>query len=180
MAAVSRYAMFETAIGTCAIAFTARGISMFGLPEANRAALAGRFDRHADRAPEPLPAEVQRAVLAVVKHLGGELEDLARLPLDLGRMPDFDRRVYELALAIPPGRTRSYGELAADLGDPALSRAVGQSLGRNPVPLIIPCHRVVRAGGDAGGFSAAGGPALKLRLLKIEGAGGPQLGMDFD
>jgi methylated-DNA-[protein]-cysteine S-methyltransferase len=176
----SRYTLFETAIGTCAVAFTRRGISMVGLPEANRRALAARFDRSADRVDPPLPASVDRAVDALVAHLRGELKDLTELAIDLADVPAFDIRVYELTRRIPPGRTRTYGELALDLGDAGLSRAIGQSLGRNPLPLIVPCHRVVRADGDAGGFSAAGGTALKLRLLAIEGAGGAQLAMQFD
>jgi methylated-DNA-[protein]-cysteine S-methyltransferase len=176
----SRYTLFETAIGTCAVAFTRRGISMVGLPEANRRALAARFNRSADRIDPPFPALVERAVDALVAHLRGELKDLTELAIDLADVAAFDVRVYELTRRIPPGRTRTYGELAQDLGDAGLSRAIGQSLGRNPLPLIVPCHRVVRADGDAGGFSAAGGTALKLRLLAIEGAGGAQLAMQFD
>jgi methylated-DNA-[protein]-cysteine S-methyltransferase len=177
---LSRYTLFETAIGTCAAAFTRRGISMVGLPEASRRDLAARFDQHADRADRPLPAFVERAVDALAAHLRGELQDLTELELDLDAVPAFDKRVYELTRRIPPGRTRTYGELATDLGETGLARAVGQSLGRNPVPLIVPCHRVVRTDGELGGFSAAGGTALKLRLLAIEGAGGLQLGMRFD
>jgi methylated-DNA-[protein]-cysteine S-methyltransferase len=176
----SQYTLFETAIGTCAVAFTRRGISMVGLPEASRRALAARFDRSADRVDPPLPAAVDRTVAAVVAHLRGELKDLTEFAVDLEQVPEFDRRVYELTRRIAPGKTRTYGELAADLGDAGLSRAVGQSLGRNPVPLIVPCHRVIRSDGDAGGFSAAGGTALKLRLLAIEGAGGLQFGLDLD
>jgi methylated-DNA-[protein]-cysteine S-methyltransferase len=176
----SRYTLFETAIGTCAVAFTRRGISMVGLPEANRRALAARFNRSADRIDPPFPALIERAIDALVAHLRGELKDLTELAIDLADVPAFDIRVYELTRRIPPGRTRTYGELALDLGDAGLSRAIGQSLGRNPLPLIVPCHRVVRADGDAGGFSAAGGTALKLRLLAIEGAGGAQLAMQFD
>jgi methylated-DNA-[protein]-cysteine S-methyltransferase len=153
---------------------------MVGLPETSRRALAARFDRSADRIDPPLPASVGRTVDALVAHLRGELKDLTEIAIDLAAVPAFDVRVYELTRRIPPGRTRTYGELALDLGDAGLSRAIGQSLGRNPVPLIVPCHRVVRADGDAGGFSAAGGTALKLRLLAIEGADGAQLAMNFD
>ena len=176
----TRYTLFETPIGTCAVAFTARGIARVGLPEASRAALRARFDAAADRTDGPLPAGVRRAVDAMAAHLGGDLQDLASLPVDLETLADFDARVYDLARRIPAGSTRTYGELAVELGGPRLAQAVGQSLGRNPVPLIVPCHRVVRAGGEPGGFSAAGGTALKLRLLAIEGAGGPQLGLGFD
>jgi len=176
---VTRYSLFETAIGTCAIAFTTRGIARVGLPEASRAALRARFDASADRAGEPFPEPIRQAIDALTAHLGGELRDLTGLPVDLDGTTAFDLRVYDLARRIPAGSTRTYGELAAELGGPGLSQAVGQSLGRNPVPLIVPCHRIVRAGGEPGGFSAAGGTALKLRLLAIEGAGGPQLAMDL-
>ena len=85
-------------------------------------------------------------------------------------VPDFDRRVYAEARSIAPGETRTYGEIAARLGDPGLSRAVGQALGRNPFVIVVPCHRVLAAGGKAGGFSAPGGVETKRRLLEIEGA----------
>jgi methylated-DNA-[protein]-cysteine S-methyltransferase len=176
----SRYTLFETAIGTCAVAFTARGISMVGLPEVSRAVLCARFDARADRLDGAVPAVVQQAIDAIAAHLDGDLRDLSALTVDLQRLAGFDARVYELTGRIPAGRTRTYGDLAAELGGPGMAQAVGQSLGRNPVPLIVPCHRVVRAGGEPGGFSAAGGTALKLRLLALEGAGGPQLGMNFD
>ena len=90
--------------------------------------------------------------------------------LDMAGVPDFHRRVYELALAIRPGTTLTYGEVARQLGDASLARAVGQALGRNPFAPLVPCHRVLAAGGKAGGFSATGGLAMKLRLLTIEGA----------
>jgi methylated-DNA-[protein]-cysteine S-methyltransferase len=83
-------------------------------------------------------------------------------------VPEFNRRVYELARAIPPGSTRTYGALATQLGDPKLAREVGQALGLNPFPIVIPCHRVVAANGRVGGFSAPGGQHTKLRLLALE------------
>jgi methylated-DNA-[protein]-cysteine S-methyltransferase len=85
-------------------------------------------------------------------------------------LPEFDRRVYEVARGIAPGATLSYGEIAARLGERGLARDVGQALGRNPFPIIVPCHRVLAAGGKAGGFSANGGVTTKLRLLTIERA----------
>ena len=85
-------------------------------------------------------------------------------------MPPFHRRVYEVTRTIAPGVTRSYGEIAARLGAPRSARAVGQALGRNPFAILVPCHRVLAAGGKPGGFSANGGVATKLRLLAIETA----------
>ena len=86
------------------------------------------------------------------------------------RAGPFDRRVYAVARTIACGATRSYGEIAVELGERSLARDVGQALGRNPFPLIVPCHRVLAAGGKLGGFSANGGVTTKLRLLTIERA----------
>jgi methylated-DNA-[protein]-cysteine S-methyltransferase len=104
----------------------------------------------------------------MVALLDGGDDDLTDVKLDLAGVEDFDRRVYAVARAIPPGATRTYGDIAAELGDLAAARAVGQALGRNPVPIVVPCHRVLAAGGRLGGFSARGGTATKLRMLDIE------------
>jgi methylated-DNA-[protein]-cysteine S-methyltransferase len=101
---------------------------------------------------------------------GGSEDGLADVPLDLQRVPEFNRRVYEIARAIPPGQTLSYGEVAAQLGEPGAARAVGQALGHNPFAPIVPCHRVLAAGKRPGGFSAGGGLATKLKMLEIEKA----------
>jgi methylated-DNA-[protein]-cysteine S-methyltransferase len=95
---------------------------------------------------------------------------LSTVSLDLSRVPEFDRQVYIETRSIPPGETLTYGEIATRLGDTGMSRAVGQALGRNPFAIIVPCHRVVAAGGKSGGFSAVGGVETKRRLLEIEGA----------
>jgi methylated-DNA-[protein]-cysteine S-methyltransferase len=100
----------------------------------------------------------------------GERVDLTFIQLDMDSLPQFHQRVYEIARSIPPGATLTYGEIATRLGDPGSARAVGQALGRNPIPVIVPCHRVMAAGGKTGGFSAPGGAATKLNLLAIEGA----------
>jgi methylated-DNA-[protein]-cysteine S-methyltransferase len=149
---------FETAIGRCQIGWTDRGVAMVRLP-GSRQALAGARP----------PAAVRRAIDGIVSLLAGDRTDLASVPVDLGAAPEFHRRVYELARTIEPGETRTYGELARALGEPD-ARLVGAALARNPVPIIVPCHRVVAADGGLGGFSAPGGAATKRRLLKIEGA----------
>jgi methylated-DNA-[protein]-cysteine S-methyltransferase len=113
--------------------------------------------------------DVQNAIDAMTALLRGERTDLTFIPLDLDTVPEFHRRVYEIARTIQPGGTLSYGEIASRLGEPNASRAVGQALGRNPFPIVVPCHRVVGAQGKMGGFSAPGGRATKLRLLAIEG-----------
>lgn len=112
------------------------------------------------------------AITAIVQSLAGEDGAEARLQaivLDLEDVPPFARRVYVEARRIPRGETRTYGEVARALGKPGGSRAVGQALGRNPFPLVVPCHRVVAQAGGAGGFTAPGGLTTKARLLAIEG-----------
>jgi methylated-DNA-[protein]-cysteine S-methyltransferase len=164
--------LFETPIGRCGIAWGPRGIVGIQLPEptgAERARLLRRFPDATEGVP---PAPVAEAIARLVAHLGGGSPDLDSIGLDMTGVPEFDRRVYEIARAILRGATMTYGEVAARLGDPAAARAVGQSLGRNPFPIIIPCHRVLAAAGRPGGFSAHGGVATKLRLLAIEGAPG--------
>src|SRR5262249_25431219 len=99
-----------------------------------------------------------------------EAVDLTGIGLDESRVPEFHRRVYAIARSIPPGGTLTYGDIANRLGDPTLARAVGQALGENPFPIIVPCHRVLAANGRLGGFSAPGGTTTKLKLLRIEGA----------
>ncbi len=126
-----------------------------------------RFPAAGEVAP---PAEVQRAVDQIAALLRGEESDLAGIALDMDDVPAFHRRVYETARAIQPGTTMSYGDIAGRIDAPGAARAVGQALGRNPFPIIVPCHRVLAAGGKIGGFSAQGGLATKRRLLAIEGA----------
>ena len=116
------------------------------------------------------PPEVQGVIDRIVALLRGEASDLSSIPLDMDQVPAFHRRVYEAARAIPPGMTLSYGDIAARAGAPGAARAVGQALGRNPFPIVVPCHRVLAAGGKIGGFSAQGGIATKRRMLAIEGA----------
>ncbi len=165
------FALFDTAIGRCGVAWGERGIVGVQLPEAGEPAtrerMLHRFPTAAERVP---PAELQHALDGVVALLQGEERDLSTIALDMDGMPPFRRRVYEVARTIPPGRTLSYGEVAARLGTRNAARAVGQALGHNPFPIIVPCHRVLAAGGKIGGFSAHGGVATKLRMLAIEGA----------
>jgi len=166
------FCLFETAIGTCAVVWGERGIRALSLPEKSESQLRARLTRQfPDAREEPPPAEIATAIDRIRALLHGGRDDLASLVLDMEDQPDFHRRVYDLARAIPPGETRTYGEIAAALGDKTLSRAVGQALGRNPWPIVVPCHRVLAANGKTGGFSADGGVETKMRMLTIEGAG---------
>jgi methylated-DNA-[protein]-cysteine S-methyltransferase len=126
--------------------------------------------RWPDAREEPPPPAVQHAVDGIVALLSGTATDLSTVPLDMERVPAFDRRVYEVARTIPAGKTLTYGDVAARLGEPGAAREVGRALGRNPFAVIVPCHRVIAAGGKTGGFSATGGVTTKLRLLEIERA----------
>jgi methylated-DNA-[protein]-cysteine S-methyltransferase len=164
------FCVFETAIGLCGLAWNDRGLTGVqlpeGAPEATQARLRRRFPEAHEAAPPP---EVEDAVRRIRLLLAGETADLSPIELDLEATPPFERRVYALARAIPPGRTLTYGEIAAEAGEPGAAQAVGQAMGRNPWPIVVPCHRVVGAGGKLVGFSAAGGVKSKLQLLAIEG-----------
>ncbi len=165
------FILFDTAIGRCGIAWGERGIVGVQLPEAREIATRTRMLERFPQAEESTPPPpVQRAVDEIVALLRGERRDLSAIPLDMDRVPLFHRRVYEIARSIPPGTTLSYGEIASRLGSPGSARAVGQALGRNPFAIVVPCHRVLAAGGRVGGFSANGGIATKLRMLSIEDA----------
>ncbi len=165
------FALFDTAIGACGIAWSDRGISHAWLPDETASALRRRIGRRLPGAREAAPPEPVRGVIdGIVALLAGGSADLSAAVLDLEGVPDFHRRVYALARAIPGGATLSYGEIARRLGDPSQARAVGAALGANPIPILIPCHRVLAADGRMGGFSAPGGVRTKLRLLEIEGA----------
>ena len=167
-------AVFETAIGHCGIAWGPAALVGVLLPEGSEARTRVRLGRlHPDLPPTELraaPDFVRRAAARIAALLRGEPDDLADVPLDMTGVPPFHQRVYELVRAVPPGHTLTYGEIATRLGDPGAARAVGQALGRNPFAPVIPCHRVLARGGGAGGFSAGGGVATKLRMLQAEGA----------
>jgi methylated-DNA-[protein]-cysteine S-methyltransferase len=164
-------ALFDTPLGRCGIAWGERGLVGVQLPEASEAKTRARLRRRfADARESPPPPAVQGAIAGIVALLHGEAIDLSAVVLDLDGVAPFDRRVYDVARTILPGATLSYGDIAARLGLPGEARAVGQALAQNPFPLVVPCHRVLAAGGKVGGFSANGGIATKLRLLSIEGA----------
>jgi methylated-DNA-[protein]-cysteine S-methyltransferase len=169
------FALFHTAIGTCGIAWATQGVVGLQLAESTearmRALLRRRFPDAAE-VPPPLPTAVQSAIDGIVALLNGGSSDLSFVALDMHGVPEFDQRVYGVARTIPPGSTLTYGDIAARLGEPAwpAARDVGQALAHNPFPIVVPCHRVLAAGGKLGGFSARGGLVTKRRLLAIETA----------
>lgn len=164
------FALFPTTLGECGLAWQGDRLTNVLLPAGDAAATRSLL-RHlsgAAAAPDPWPAFVQQAVASMQALLRGEAAVLTEVPLAWPSVGDFERRVYEATQRLLPGETRTYGELARELGDAGAARAVGVALGRNPWPLVVPCHRVLAAGGKLGGFSAPGGVATKLRLLAIE------------
>lgn len=162
-------ALFDTTVGRCGIAWGPRGLTGLALPGGGDDEVRARLSRRGTLVPDDVPPpHVQRTIDGIVALLQGEAVDLSQAELDMAGVSSFDARVYEVARTIAPGATLRYGEVAARLGDPGLARAVGRALGRNPFPLVVPCHRVVAAGGRTGGFSAPGGARTKLRLLEIE------------
>jgi methylated-DNA-[protein]-cysteine S-methyltransferase len=165
------FTLFDTAIGCCGIVWSARGMAGVQLPEKSRAATRARLLRRFPAAVEVEPPEpIQRVIGDIGRLLRGEAIDLSDVALDGGDLPELNRRVYAIARSIRPGATLSYGEIAERLGDRTLARDVAQALSQNPFPIIVPCHRVLAAGGKMGGFSGPGGVRTKLRLLSIEGA----------
>jgi methylated-DNA-[protein]-cysteine S-methyltransferase len=164
------FSVFETAIGHCGIAWTDDAIAGAQLPEADEEATRARMRRRFCAAPEIAPPDhVCDAIEGIRALLSGNPRDLSRIALDMDGVPEFDARVYDVARTIAPGTTLTYGQIASRLGDPAAARAVGRALGNNPFPPIVPCHRVLAADGKMHGFSAPGGVAVKLRMLRNEG-----------
>jgi methylated-DNA-[protein]-cysteine S-methyltransferase len=170
---------FDTAIGVCAIAWTEVGVARFLLPEVTADATRARALRWRGKVREAEPTElIAQAIKVIRAHLTGALDDFRWIPLDQSGIPEFNRSVYEVSRAIPPGHTLSYGQVAARVGAPGAAQAVGQALGHNRIPLIVPCHRVLAADHALHGFSAPGGLRTKERLLEIErtpGFGEPTL-----
>jgi methylated-DNA-[protein]-cysteine S-methyltransferase len=160
--------VFDTALGEFGIGWTETGVARVQLPGMEHAALRQRINRGGARSGEPTRI-VEAAINRIEDYAAGETVDFADIPLDLAGISDFNRRAYALLLAIGWGETTTYGALARELGDVTLSRAVGAAMGANPIPLIIPCHRVLASDGKPGGFSAPGGAESKLRMLELEG-----------
>src|SRR5947209_19393816 len=165
------FALFDTAIGRCGIVWGERGVNAVELPMPSEQKTRARIgQRHGGIAEALPPAYVQDVIARIVELLEGKPDDLTDVAPDLERVPEFDRGVYEIARSIPPGSTMTYGDIAKRLGGVEMSRDVGQALGRNPCPIVVPCHRVLAAGGKPGGFAANGGVTTKLQMLAIEGA----------
>lgn len=166
--------IFETPIGPCGIAW--RGAKVIGVEigdtdeKETRYRLGERVGEQFSDAQADVPAFVSAAIEKVRALLDGGSPDFSQTPLAFESLPDLNRQVYEIILELKAGETTTYGAIARRLGDVSLSQAVGYALGKNPFPIIVPCHRVLGSNGKVGGFSAAGGTATKLKLLNIERA----------
>jgi methylated-DNA-[protein]-cysteine S-methyltransferase len=178
---VISHCVFDTAIGTCGVAWSARGLVAVQLPERDRAAterrLVSRCDSSGAAAPPPAIAAL---ITDIARYLDGERIDFSAVPVDLSSLDPFRRKLYETMRALPWGTTTTYGALARTIGITQWegARDVGEAMGRNPVPIVIPCHRVLAAGQKLGGFSAPGGARTKAKLLALEGVhfdGAPRL-----
>ncbi len=164
-------ALFDTALGPCGVAWGEHGLRAMQLPEVDTATTRARLLRRCPGAVETAPgALAEQAIAGVVALLQGERVDLSHLPLDLRGVLELHARIYAIVRRIPCGSTLSYGQVAELLGERQLARAVGQAMARNPFAPLVPCHRVLGADGNPGGFSARGGLRTKLRLLTIERA----------
>jgi methylated-DNA-[protein]-cysteine S-methyltransferase len=171
MSSMVCFRLFETPIGVAGVAWTDDGVRGVELPEPDAARVRARLRRRFPHAVEAEPRpEIQYAIDLMSALLAGRRTDLSRIPLDLEGVPSFECQVYAVTRSIGFGQTATYGQIAGRLGDAHLAREVGQALGRNPFPIVVPCHRVIAANGKLGGFSARGGVATKQRLLAIEQA----------
>ena len=167
------YTIFDTGIGRCGIAWSDAGIVGVQLPEAREIETRKRlFKLYPDAREQRPPGDVEIAIEGIVTLLRGEPADLFDVALDLSGVAAFNARVYTFTRSIPRGETITYGEIAAKLRLSGAVHAVAQALARNPFVVIVPCHRVLEAGGYADRISPYGGVISKRRLLSIEGARG--------
>jgi methylated-DNA-[protein]-cysteine S-methyltransferase len=164
---MQHYHLFETRLGLCGIAWSDQGITRFRLPDTDRGAVEKAFGVKA-RPSEPAP-NVTAAIAGAKRYFGGERIEFSAFGLDLAGVEPFRRTIYDALRAVGWGETVTYGELAQRAGAPGAAQEVGVAMARNPVPLIIPCHRVLAAGGKIGGFSAPGRTETKQSMLALEG-----------
>ena len=167
-----RYTLIDTVLGTFGLAWTDVGVARVALPAADRAGTEIWISREPA---EPGFADGRIAALPdlIQRYARGERIDFGEVPLDFGRIQEFNRLAYAELLKVGYGETTTYGAIARTLGDVALSRAVGQAMGTTPIPLIVPWHGVLGADGKAGGFSSPGGVSAKMRMLALEHAASP-------
>ena len=165
------FSLFDTEFGVAAIAWTDKGICGHQLPEKNAGATEERLRNTFPTAIETEPPqEIVMLTSRICRHLQGNVQDFSNVRLDLTGVPPFHAKIYQTLQKIPLGKTVSYNDLAVICGSPGAARAVGQAMAKNPISVIVPCHRVVSASGTIGGFSAYGGLETKRQLLHNENA----------
>lgn len=166
------YHLFETAFGTCAVVWSVGGLIRVRLPQQDARDLEQRLASNASswERETPLPDIATTAIDAITRYLNGERLDFRSVKLDWGSVPGYNARIYRALARVPYGATTTYGALAVEIGKPNAARAVGMAMGRNPWPIVIPCHRVLASGQQLGGFSAPGGVTTKIKLLRLEGS----------
>jgi methylated-DNA-[protein]-cysteine S-methyltransferase len=171
MTDTAHYHLFDTPLGLCGVAWNVRGLVGVQLPEKDPAATERRLAAKSQGTPAEPPAWVAALIEDIRKYCAGAKIDFSAIAVDLGAMDDFRQRLYAALREVAFGRTVTYGELAKQLGLPGWegARDVGEAMGRNPMPIVIPCHRVLAAGNKPGGFSAYGGTTTKKKLLALEG-----------
>jgi methylated-DNA-[protein]-cysteine S-methyltransferase len=165
------YTIFDTGIGRCGIAWSNIGVVGVQLPEAREIETRKRlFQLYPDAREMRPPVTVEIAIEGIAALLRGEPADLSDTTLDMTGIHAFNARVYDITRTIPRGETRSYAEVANIMRASGAVHSVAQAIVRNPFMIIVPCHRVLEAGGYADKISANGGAISKRRLLSIEGA----------
>ena len=165
-----RYCLFETGIGVCGVAWSDLGLTMLQLPEVNADATERRLRLKTQGGPAKIiPPRIAQIIDDIRAYAAGDKVDFGAAELDLTRTPNAYAGIYAATRQVAWGQTATYGDLARAVGTPGAARVVGQAMGRNPLPIIIPCHRILASGGKSGGFSAHGGVATKTRLLELEG-----------
>jgi methylated-DNA-[protein]-cysteine S-methyltransferase len=171
MSDAQNYEVFETALGFAAIAWNGRGVTQLRLPQRSAGAAERALLRRAPTAARATPPDAIAALIAAVqRYFAGDQTDFSGVEIDLGPQEPFFARVYERVRKLGWGETTTYGAVAKALGaGPEAARDVGQAMATNPIPLIVPCHRVLAAGGKIGGFSAPGGSHSKATMLGLEG-----------
>src|SRR5712671_5490411 len=175
------YTIFDTAVGRCGIVWGDAGIVGVQLPEAREIETRRRLFRlYPDARELAPPLNVETAIDGIAALLRGEAADLSEVTLDIDGIQAFNARVYAFTRTIPRGETRTYGEIAASLRASGALHSVAQAIARNPFVIIVPCHRVLEAGGYADRMSPNGGSISRRRLLSIEGAGSPGSKTLFD
>jgi len=165
------YTIFDTMIGRCGIAWGDSGVIGVQLPEAREIETRRRlFHLYPEARELRPPLNVELAIDGIVALLRGKAADLSEVMLDMTGIPAFNARVYQFTRTIPRGETRTYGEVASSLRATGAVHSVAQAISRNPFMIVVPCHRVLEAGGYADRISPNGGTISKRRLLSIEGA----------